>query len=62
MTTRAVHLHPSFRCVCGRVIRSWDLVFDDPSVWHSAFRIQCSGCDTELMMVERRQEVTEARS
>jgi hypothetical protein len=49
-----VRIHPSWRCICGRVLRAWDVAVEDGAgSTRVPFRIICGGCHTELVVVER---------
>jgi hypothetical protein len=52
-----VRLHPALRCVCGRVLKGWDvIVADDVNSALFPCRLICSACHTELLVIERYQE------
>jgi hypothetical protein len=50
-----VHLHPAWRCVCGRVLKGWDVILADDGA-SIPLRIVCSACDAALLTVERYQD------
>jgi hypothetical protein len=60
-TATIVRIHPSWRCVCGRVLKAWDVAVEDGTgTAQVPFRILCSGCHTELAVVERHQDAKSA--
>jgi hypothetical protein len=51
-----VRIHPAWHCVCGRVLKGWDVVLDTAGSADVPCRILCSGCHTELLVMERAAE------
>jgi hypothetical protein len=45
-----VRIHPSWRCVCGHVLKAWNVAVEDGTGSAQVpFRILCSSCHTELV-------------
>jgi hypothetical protein len=52
-----VRVHPDWRCVCGRALKTWDVVLADPDDSVAApCRILCSACHVELLALERAEQ------
>ena len=57
MIATSVRIHPAWRCVCGRVLKAWDVAVEGGTgTTQIPFRILCSSCHTELVVVERLSE------
>jgi hypothetical protein len=56
-TATFIRIHPHWRCVCGRVLRAWDISAEGGTgTAQTPFRVLCTGCHTELVAVERQQD------
>jgi hypothetical protein len=52
-----VRIHPGWRCVCGRVLKTWDVVLADAAGNADVpFRVLCSTCHVELLVAERAEQ------
>jgi hypothetical protein len=49
-TAVTIRIHPTWRCICGRTLKAYDVITDTNGVE----RILCSGCHIELLAVEQR--------
>lgn len=49
-----VRLNPFWRCTCGRVLKSWDVILADDTAGIPC-RVVCSACSAELLVIEQYQ-------